>query len=62
MLILLDYARINSTSFFLLSIVYGVSNNVSDPNYLDRQVWANSVDSDETTQALIRVYTVCHSN
>ena len=32
----------------------------SVPKFSDRQVWANSVDPDQTP-SLIRVYTVCHS-
>ena len=32
------------------------------PKFSDRQVWANSVDPDQTApSSLIRVYTVCHS-
>ena len=30
------------------------------PKFLDRQVWANSVDPDQRS-SLIRVYTVCNS-
>ena len=31
------------------------------PKYSDRQVWANSVDPDQTApRGLIRIYTVCH--
>ena len=38
----------------------------NDPKFSDRQVWANSVDPDQTgplllRSSLIRVYTVCHS-
>ena len=38
----------------------------NDPKYLDRQIWANSADPDQTaprrvSSSLIRVYTVCHS-
>ena len=42
--------------------MHGHTSFSHDPKYSNRQIWANSVDPDQTaTPGSLRVYTVCHS-